>query len=413
MSTLVTGGTVVCGDGEIVPRGEVEIEGSRIVRVSDVRSGSRGHDRVIDASGRFVLPGLIDTHVHFGGGDYDPMWESVPIGLQALRSLEAAQRSLLAGVTTVRSAGAQSHLDVDVRDAIGAGVAWGPRVLASGRGITHTGGHGREFAIEADGAVEVRKAVRSLVGRGVDSIKLFGVSAGVSTGGADVGAEGFAVEEIAAAVDEAARLHRLVQVHSIGLQATKNAVAAGVPAIDHGHFLDEETCSAMVAKGICLVPTFGPTYYYTEKRIAEPWRIARSDQVRPAHIESFRLALKTGVRIVMGSDLGFASRMKNGENALELEQMVKHGMGPEDAIYSATQRAAELLGLAGHIGSLRPGKLADLILVDGDPLNDIAVLSTRVCLVMREGVVYRDDNSGLDLRRFRWDAAALADSLDS
>ena len=391
---LVTGGTVVCGDGEIIPHGEVVIEGSRIVRVGDARSGRRRHDRVIDASGRFVLPGLIDTHVHFGGGDYDPLWESVPLGLQALRSLEAAQRSLLAGCTTVRSAGAQNHLDVDVRDAIRTGVAWGPRVLASGRGITHTGGHAHEFAIEADGPGEITKAVRSLVGRGVDSIKLFGVSAGVATAGADIGAEGFGEEEIAAAVNEASRLHRLVQVHSIGLQATRNAISAGVLAVDHGHFLDEEICSTMVERNVCLVPTFGPTYYYTEVRVAEPWRIARSDQVRPAHIESFKLALATGVRIVMGSDLGYASRMKNGENALELAQMVKHGMEPEDAVYSATHRAAELLGLASHVGSLRPGKLADLLVVDGDPLLDIGVLSTKICLVMREGVVYREDDFG-------------------
>lgn len=392
MRVLITGGTIVCGDGEILPRGEIQIEGPRIERVGPAYSGSADQDKVVDASGRFVLPGLIDTHVHFGGGDFDPQWESVPLGLQALKSLEAAQRSLLAGCTTVRSAGAQSHLDVDVRDAIRAGVAWGPRVLASGRGITHTGGHAREFALEADGPTEVTKAVRSLVGRGVDSIKLFGVSAGVSTAGADVGVEGFSVDEIAAAVTEARRLHRLVQVHSIGLQATKNAIAAGVPAIDHGHYLDEETCMEMVDNGVCLVPTFGPTYYYTERRVAEPWRIARSDQVRPAHIESFKMALEVGVRIVMGSDLGFASRMKNGENALELEQMVAHGMRPEEAIYSATERAAELLGLASETGTLRPGKLADVVVIGDDPLNDVSALSTKVRMVMRAGIVYRDDD---------------------
>lgn len=401
MRTLISGGTIICGDGEVIPRGEIEIADARIARVGDARSGSRNRDTVIDATGRFILPGLIDTHVHFGGGDYDPLWETVPTGLQALKSLEAAQRSLLAGCTTVRSAGAQSHLDVDVRDAIALGVAWGPRVVASGRGITHTGGHAHEFAIEADGPVDIRRAVRALVGRGVDSIKLFGVSAGVSTAGPDIGAEGFLADEIAAAVSEATRLGRLVQVHSIGLRATKNAIKAGVPAIDHGHFLDEEACAGMIEKGICLVPTFGPSYYYSERRVAEPWRIARSDQVRPAHIESFKLALKSGVRIVMGSDLGFASRMKNGENALELEQMVSHGMEPEDAIYSATQRAAELLGLANQVGTLRPGKSADVIVVDGNPLDDIAVLSTKLRFVMREGVVYRDEDSEVNARRSR------------
>ncbi len=392
MRILLTGALVLDGTGRAYEKYEVGIDGEEIVNVGPAHSGSRGFDRVIDTAGKTVMPGMVDTHVHFGGGDFDPAGAQVPVGLQTIRSLEAAQRSLLAGCTTVRSAGAQFHLDVDVRDAITQGIAWGPRIVASGRGITHTGGHASELAIEADGQVEITRAVRALVGRGVDSIKLFGVSAGVATAGADVGAEGFSVEEIRAAIQECRRFGKLDQVHSIGLSATKNAIAAGVSSIDHGHFLDEEVCTKMKADGIVLVPTFGPTYYYTVRREAEPWRIARAEAVRDAHVASFRLALELGVSVAMGSDLGFASRMKNGENALELTEMVEHGMKPEDAIVAATGTAARLLRRDDVLGTLKVGKMADVIVVDGNPAEDIKCLETSVEVVMKGGVIYRGDS---------------------
>lgn len=390
MKSLFTGATLADGKGAVHENYEIAVEGRVITRVGPARSGSEGYDRVIDVCGKFLMPGLIDTHVHFGGGDFDPETEHFSTGLKSLMSLEAAQRSLMAGCTTVRSAGAQGNLDIDVRDAINAGLAWGPRILASGRGITHTGGHCAEFAHKADGKLAVMKAVRRLVGRGVDSIKLFGVSAGVATRGADVRAEGFSIEEIGAAVSEARRFGKLTQVHSISLQATRNALAAGVSAIDHGHFLDEEVCDQMKQDDVVLVPTFGPTYYYTVRRIAEPWRVARSDMVRDAHVTSFQLALSKGVRIVMGSDLGFASRMKNGENALELAQMVEHGMRPDDALRAGTSDAARLLGIDRTTGSLEVGKAADLLVVRGNPLEAIGCLQTGIELVMRDGIIYRD-----------------------
>lgn len=395
MRTLFAGATVIDGRGGVLERQGVVVDGAVIESVGLNGAGSREFDNVHDLGGRVLMPGLIDTHLHFGGGDFDPSHAGEPVGVASLRSAEAAARSLRAGFTTIRSAGAPHHLDVDCRDAVGSGIVAGPRILASGRGITHTGGHMHEDAIIADGVDEIRKAVRALVARGVDSIKLFGVSAGVATAGADVGSAGYSVEEIAAAVAEGRKFGKLDQVHSISLAATRNAISAGVRSIDHGIFLDEEACQAMKQNGIMLVPTFGPFYYYTQRRQAEPWRIARAESLGEAGAASFRMAMELGVTIAVGSDLGAPSRMKNGENALELTQMWRAGMRADRVLVAATSTSARLLQLDDRIGSIEPGKLADLIVVDENPLDDVSVLERSVSLVMRDGVVYRDDHARL------------------
>ncbi|MCM8749947.1 amidohydrolase family protein [Thermomicrobiaceae bacterium CFH 74404] len=392
MRVLFTDATMLDGKGGYFEHHDVLVEGNRIVGVGP--RGSIAHtdvDRIYDLQGMVLMPGMIDTHLHFAGGDYDPAHEHDPVGVLALRSLEAVQRSLLAGFTTVRSAGAQYDLDIDVRDAINQGISFGPRILASGRGLTMTGGHVHHYAIEADGVDEIRRAVRTLVKRGADSIKIFAVSAGVATAGADVDVEGFTTEEIRAAVFEATRARKLNQTHAIGLTGIKNAIAAGVTSIDHGIFLDEEACQMMKEKGTYLVPTFGPFYYYAVRRKAEPWRVARAEPLLEPHRRSFRMAMEMGVKIAMGSDLGAPSRMKNGENALELQLMVEAGMKPEDAIVAATSTAAELLKLDHLIGTVEPGKLADLVVVGRNPLDDITALQTDIRLVMRDGVIYRDE----------------------
>ena len=394
MTILFTNATIIDGRGGVREGLDVVVDGERIVTVGTPRSTARRNfDRVYDLQGQSLLPGLIDTHLHFAGGDYDPLTEHDSIGLAALRGAEAAQRSLLAGFTTIRSAGARDNLDIDVRDAVNADVVAGPRILASGRGVTMTGGHVHETAIEADGVDEVRKAVRTLVKRGVDSIKIFAISAGVATAGADIDTEAYTVDEIRAAVYEAHKAKKLAQTHSIGLQGTKNAVEAGVESIDHGIFLDEEACTRMRDKGIFYVPTFGPFYYYAVRRVAEPWRVVRAEPTLEPHRASFQLAMDLGVKIAMGSDLGAPSRMKNGENALELWLMVDAGMKPEDVIVAATSSAAQLLKLDRDLGSIEEGKLADLIVVGRNPIDDISALQDGIKLVMKGGTIHRDELS--------------------
>jgi imidazolonepropionase-like amidohydrolase len=272
-TTLFANATLIDGLGGVYERQDILIDGNRIAGVSartDTTSESIDHVYVL--GGRILMPGMIDTHLHFGGGDYDPETEDDPVGLASLRSIDALRRSLMAGFTTIRSAGAPVDLDVDARDAVDQGVIIGPRVLASGRGITMTGGHMHFYAIEADGAEEVTKAARWLIKRGVDSVKIFAISPGVATKGNPLDTAGFDVDEIRAAVVAARKAKKLTQTHSISLAGTKNAIEAGVHSIDHGVFLDEEACTRMNEKGIYLVPTFGPMYYYAVKRLAEPWR---------------------------------------------------------------------------------------------------------------------------------------------
>jgi imidazolonepropionase-like amidohydrolase len=324
------------------------------------------------------------------GGDYFPGYEHEAIGVAAVRTAEAARRTLLAGFTTVRTAASRDFLDLDIRDAIRMGLTPGPRIIGSGRGITSTGGHQHEVAMEVDGPDEVRKAVRQHIKRGTDSLKIM-MSGGVATAGLPVQAEQFSVEEVATAVYEAHRVGQKVLTHSIGLQAIRNAIEGGVDSIDHGQYLDEECAVRMRQRGIYLVPTFGPFYYYTEIRKAEEWRIRRAEEIKEQHQRAFRLALEVGVPVAMGSDCGAPSRFPNGENALELTLMVRHGMSAARAVRCATSEAARLAGILDQVGSLESGKQADLIVVDGNPLEDITVLQHRVQMVMKSGTFYRDD----------------------
>ena len=183
----------------------------------------------------------------------------------------------------------------------------GPRILASGRGLTTTGGHYHNWcAVEVDGVDAVRREVRSHVKRGVDSIKLM-LSPGIATEGSNVNTEQFSLEEVQVAVYEAHKVGKSVLSHAIGIGGIRNGVEAGVDSIDHGFYLDEEQARKMKAKGIYLVPTFGPTHYYVQMRQAEAWRIRRAEQVEPIHAAAFKLALDVGVPIALGCDCGAQS----------------------------------------------------------------------------------------------------------
>jgi imidazolonepropionase-like amidohydrolase len=395
MATLFLNGTVIDGTGDLAERGALLVSDGAIAAIgATTELESRRHDPdtvVVDLGGRTLMPGLIDTHVHLAGGDFEPNREGDPVGLAAFRMVPPAMRTLQAGFTTIRVAGSRDFLDVDLRDAIAEGAVVGPRILASGRGLTTTGGHYHNWcAIEVDGVDAVRKEVRAHVKRGVDSIKLM-LSPGIATEGSNVNTEQFSLDEVQAAVHEAHKVGKSVLSHAIGIGGIRNGVEAGVDSIDHGFYLDEEQAQKMKAKGIYLVPTFGPTHYYVQKRQAEPWRIRRAEQVEPIHAAAFKLALDTGVPIALGCDCGAQSRMPNGENALEIELMVQNGMAPMAAILAATREAARLTRILDRVGTLEPGKAADLIVVDGSPVDDISRLRTGINVVIQGGVVRRDD----------------------
>ena len=271
MAILFLNGTVIDGNGGHAERGALLAREGAIEAVGSTASLERHRNdpdvATIDLAGRTLMPGLIDTHVHLAGGDFEPNRESDPIGLAAFRTVAAATRTLQAGFTTVRVAGSRDFLDVDLRDAINEGVVVGPRVLASGRGLTTTGGHYHNWcAVEVDGVDAVRREVRNHVKRGVDSIKLM-LSPGIATEGADVSTEQFSLDEVQAAVYEAHKVGRSVLSHAIGIGGIRNGVEAGVDSIDHGHYLDEEQAHSMKAKGIYLVRrSVRPTTTFTSER---------------------------------------------------------------------------------------------------------------------------------------------------
>jgi len=381
---------ILDGLGHLMEQGEVEVTDQQITYAGPERKGKAGHDRVYDLDGRTLMPGMIDTHVHCAGGDFEPANDRDTVGLAGLRSVPVLKRTLLAGITTIRTAGSRDFLDLDLRDAVNLGLIAGPRVVTCGRGLTITGGHMHEIAAEVDGVDAFRREVRYQIKRGVDCVKMIGLSGGVATANQDVQAEQFTLEEVQTATYEAHKAGKPVFGHAIGIQGIMNGIHAGIDSIDHGIFLTEEACDLMKQKNIFYVPTLGPFYYYTERQIAEPWRIERAKTTKEPHLRSFKLALEKGLTIVMGSDCGFASRFPNGENALEIELLVRYGMDPMAAIVASTGNASRLLRLDHQLGSITAGKLADLIVLDANPLEDITALQRSVAFVMREGRTYLD-----------------------
>jgi len=375
-------------------------------RISEVRDGFvdvPGSQRVIDQRTRFVLPGLIDSHVHLVsdiGGQLGQL-EDVQVEDAALayNALVNARKTLSAGFTTVRNLGDEHGVTLALRNAIRAGKVIGPNIVDAGRSISTTSGHMdsalgyREDFREVlhahdnlcDSAEACRRAVRIQVGRGVDVIKIATTGGVNSQVGAGLGQQMF--DDEARAIVEAARLYgKKVAVHAHGADGIKVALAAGVDSIEHGTMLDDEGIALFLKSGAYYVPTLSTVNGYIERLAANPG--AYSPEVR-AKIEwrikvtgeSLRKAVPKGVKIAFGTDAGVS---KHGRNADEFELMVKYGMTPAAALQAATVNAADLLGLQADVGTIEPGKRADLIAVDGDPLVDVTVLK-RVPFVMKDG----------------------------
>jgi imidazolonepropionase-like amidohydrolase len=363
------------------PRLSVFCRDGRIDRIlaeplPDIPAGAR----VIDGQGRFLVPGLIDCHVHLtSGGDPNELaaLRAAPLAVRAWKAERNAAATVRAGVTTVRDLGAADHLNIHLARAVDAGLLEGPRILAAGYGVTMTGGHGHGFiAVEADGPDEVRKKVREQLRAGAAAIKLF-ASGGVMTPGVDPRSPSFTVEELRAGVEEAHKAFRVVGAHAQATEGIKNAILAGVDSIEHGVWLDEEAIAMMVERGTCLVATLTAPWQIAHRGVeagVPAYMVEKGWQVLEAHEQSFRAAVRAGVRIAMGTDQGTPFN-RPGENAQELLRMVQLGLSNAAALLAATAWAADLLRLADRTGRIREGLDADLLLLDRDPLADIAVLA--------------------------------------
>ena len=355
---------------------------------------------IIDLSDMTVLPGLIDSHVHLflHEGSYDDQLLKESIPYRTIRAVVHARQTLEAGFTTIRDLETEGagYADVDLKTAINQGIIPGPRMQVSTRALSTTGGYalmGYSWEIQVptgaqlvDGVDEVRKAVREQIKYGADWIKIYADSRRRRNEVADslTWYLTFSDDELKAIVEEAQKMNVKVAAHCYSSIAAQRAINAGVASIEHGLYLDEATLKLMKEKGVYYCPTLVTYYRWSKREGLSPETRKMIENTVKLHSETFKRALKVGVKIAFGSDL----TESHGTNAEEFELMVKYGMKPLDAIKSATIISAELLGWQDKIGSIEPGKLADIIAVKGDPLNDIKVLRD-VKFVMKDGEIYK------------------------
>jgi imidazolonepropionase-like amidohydrolase len=347
-----------------------------------------GGAEVVDLRDRFVMPGLVDAHSHIsivpGLGDQIGQLRQAPVP-QALRATANIRRDLLAGTTTMRVMAEENFLDLDVRDAIDAGVIPGPRLLCATRGITASNGHGRAFSA-FDGVDEVRRGVRENFQRGADHVKIF-ATGGVSSAGTTLKASVYTREEIRAAVEEAERVGKYAAAHAHGGEGLRLSVEEGVSTIEHGALATDDDIALMKERNVWLICTFSIFMHPTGIEQGDGRRPAIMEKVRWARrvvAENFPRHLASGIRFAAGTD------SMHGLMAFELETLVRFGVSTKDALLAGTRWGAEACRVGDEIGSLVPGKRADLIAIDGDPLKEIEAMR-RVRLVVKDGVIYGRD----------------------
>jgi imidazolonepropionase-like amidohydrolase len=393
-SFLLRDVTVMDGTGaDPVPGQAVVVEGRRLAWLGPAdQAPSTAPEAVVEGGGRTVLPGLINCHVHLcndGAPDLfaQVMSDSIPVA--TLRAARSASETLQSGVTTVRDCGAADEIVIELARAIELGMIPGPRVQAAGRVITMTGGHGHFIGREADGADAVRRAVRTEIKAGAAVIKVM-ATGGVLTPGVSPTQTALLPEELAVVAQEAHNSGRRVATHAIGGAGILNALRAGIDSIEHGFYLDDETLDLAVAQGAFLVPTMLAVDRIVRNGLARgipDWVVDKAEREAHKQRESFAAAVSSGMRIAAGTDAGTPFN-EHGDLALELALMVQHGLSPMQTLVAATRSAAENLGLSSEIGTLEVGKLADLVVVDGDPVQDISATG-RVALVVKDGVLHR------------------------
>lgn len=373
----------------------VVIEGERIAAVGTRdRIPVPPEAEILPVEGLWLLPGLVNVHVHLGlvlPGKMAAELAGETEAELALRMAANARKSLAAGVTTVRLPGDERHADLALARAIERGEAVGPRIVSAGEMVDITGGHGASGETH-DGPYELRKAARSEIAAGATWIKI-AISGGIATPSGDIAEALMTPDEIEAVVDAAHRFGAKVTAHSGSPAATSLAVDAGIDCIEHGYFLTRDVLRKMKANGTWLVPTIvvsRPATMPFFQRIGSPqWYLERVEAVAPRHWSALETAIEEGVPIALGTDQ-FPFEPNDGTTATvrEAEYYVEAGMTPLEALHAATLGAAELLGMAGDIGSIEPGKYADVIAVASDPSSDISALR-RILIVMKGGVLHR------------------------
>jgi len=405
-STYIHAGKLITAkDNKVQESMTVIIDDNKISAIKSGFSQPGKEDTLIDLSNATVMPGLMDMHTHitmqFSATSYMNRFTKNPADYALIGTLYA-NRTLQAGFTTVRNLGDKYNVSVSLRNAINKGIVTGPRIYTAAKSIATTGGHadptngsaklfmgdpGPEQGV-ANGVAELRKAVRQRYKDGADLIKI------TATGGVlSLAKNGqnpqFMNDELKAVVDTANDYGMTVAVHAHGKKGMERAIKAGVTSIEHGTYMDSETIALMKKYGTYYVPTILAGNWVAEKAKIDGFfpRIVRpkATEIGPLIQKTFSNAYKAGVKIAYGTDTGVS---EHGDNGGEFALMVKGGMPAIEAIRSATYHAAKLLRVYDKLGTIEPGKLADLVAIQGDPLKDISLM-TNISFVMKDGVVYK------------------------
>jgi imidazolonepropionase-like amidohydrolase len=399
--TLVRTGHLLDVKTGAEPTGQtIIVTGDRITAIAPtVSTPTQPGDLEIDLTRYTVMPGLIDAHTHLTmANNFDPYFElSMTPAKEAIIGVENAKVTLEAGFTTVRNVGANDFTDVALRDEINAGHIPGPHMQVSGPALGITGGHMDENLLPyeyhvhgeaiADGIPAVQHQVRENIKYGADLIK-FAASGGVLSKGDDPQASQYTFEEMQALVADAHRLGRKVTAHAHGAQAILWATEAGVDSIEHGTYINDECIAAMKKHGTYLVPTAYLIDWAKQYANLPPLYAQKMKDVSGVEKVNIHHAIQSGVKVALGTD---AAVYPHGLNAHELDVYVNQfGMSPLAALQTGTINAADLMGWTDHVGTIDPGKWADMIAIDGDPLKDVRILQ-HVNFVMKSGVVYKDE----------------------
>lgn len=382
------------------------IRGNQVVQMRDGFVGDASQGRIVDLREAFVLPGLIDSHVHLTGQQNpDARLENVTQSDadQAMIGARYARRTLMAGFTTVADLGASNEAIFALREAVRRGDVPGPRIIAAGSAVSIHGGHGdingyREDVMHllssesiCSGPEDCMRAVRTQVRAGADIIKITATGGVLSNTAAGL-AQQFSDPELAAIVESAHRMGRQVTAHAHGVDGINAFLRAGGDSIEHGTYLDEQSIRLFKQHDAWLVPTLlagdfvariasGPDNFFT------PAQTAKALEAGPKMLDMARRAHEGGVRIAFGTDSGVSA---HGDNAQEFALLVRAGLTPLEAVQAATVGAAQHLRIAGEAGKIAPGMPADIVAVSGDPLTDVTELE-RMRFVMKGGVIYRAD----------------------